>query len=140
MLVTVHWSAVRPSLKDQQWGKTRCLYAYVAPDKRELLYIGKADGKTVRDRWLRSAKEEFWEELEKQRGIRQHAVIVGDVKIENGRRLSRELLADIESLLITRLKPWGNIQSMKSRISRPGLRVRCEGAWPHERRAFADRG
>jgi hypothetical protein len=83
------------------------------------------------------AKPEFWEYLD-QRGMDAHAVLVGDVELAPGRRLSRELLADIESLLIKRLRPAGNIQAIRSRISRPGLDVTCEGDWPHERRRFLD--
>ena len=33
--------------------------------------------------------------------------------------------AIVESLLIMRLQPFGNIQSRGSRITRPGLRVQC---------------
>lgn len=138
MLVTVHWSPVSPSLADPQWKKTRCLYAYLAPDKREILYIGKADGKTLRQRWTRCAKEGFWDDLERKRGIRSHGVIEGDIELEEGSRISCELLADIESLLIARVRPWGNIQSRESRISRPGLRVKCERAWPLDKREFYD--
>ena len=48
----------------------RCLYAYVAPNKKEILYIGKSWGVTVRGRWGRDAKSSFWDDLEKERKIK----------------------------------------------------------------------
>ncbi len=57
MIVWVHWSSIQDD--DPLWDATRCVYAYLGPEK-ESLYIGKADGRTVRERWTRSAKSEFW--------------------------------------------------------------------------------
>lgn len=112
------------------WAARRCLYAYIIPDMREILYIGKAWGVTVRGRWSRVAKERFWEDLERQRGIYQHRVLFGDVRLNYAGHLSSQLLSDIESLLIIAEQPWGNIQSRNSRIARPGLSVQCMGNWP----------
>ena len=120
------------------WSQTRVLYAYLASVNHEILYIGKADGTTVRQRWTRSAKEGFWADLEKERRILRHGILAGEIELEKGYRLTRELLADIESLLIKRISPWGNIQSRWSRILRPGLRVICKGEWPLKRRDFRD--
>lgn len=139
MLVTVRWRRISRD-SDPWWGLSRGLYAYVAPGAGEILYVGKVDGTTVRRRWPRSAKEDFWNDLERRRGIVQHAVLVGEIEVEEGRRLTRELLADIESLLINRVRPWANIQSRHSRISRPGLHVICEGDWPLRRQEFRDVG
>ena len=47
-------------------------------------------------------------------------------------RYNPEKLADVESLLIKRLRPRGNIMSINTRISRPGIRVLCDGNWPHK--------
>lgn len=137
MLAGVCWSRVLEK-SDELWERSGVLYAYVARDNREILYIGKSDGTTVRQRWTRSAKEGFWDDLERQRAIFKHAVIVGEIGLEEGDRLTRELLADIESLLIKRILPWGNIQSCHSRISRPGLRVICGGDWPINKSEFRD--
>lgn len=111
------------------WSARRCLYAYIAPKTREILYIGKAWGVTVRGRWCRAAKERFWDDLERERGIYKHGALFGDVQLGYPGRLSSKLLADIESLLIFAEQPWGNIQSKNSRITRPGLSVECKGAW-----------
>lgn len=137
MLATVHWGRIKRD-SDPLWDLARGLYAYIAPNGSEILYIGKVDGTTVRNRWTRSAKESFWDDLEKKRQIRQHIVIVGEIELDEGCRLTRELLADIESLLIKRLQPWGNIQSRYSRIPRPGLRVICKGDWPLKKCKFHD--
>ncbi len=52
--------------------------------------------------------------------------------------MTRQLLVDVESLLIYEVKPWGNIQAQSSRIQRPGLMVECRGAWPLRKRVFQD--
>ncbi len=139
MYVTVRWTPLDNEGTHPLWSAECGLYAYVGP-KSEILYIGKVDGTTVRQRWSRSGKESFWDDLERERKIFKHAAIFGAIELETGSRLTRELLADIESLLITRVQPWGNIQSRKTRISRPGLHVRCAGSWPLRKCQFHDPG
>lgn len=137
MSVRVHWTDIQ-SLEDPRWKDNCGLYAYTKTGGREILYLGKMDGCTVRQRWNARDKTAFWRDLEKQRGIFHHGVIVGDVIISAGSRLTRELICDIESLLIHKVRPWGNIACLKSRISRPGLRVSCTGNWPLSERVFLD--
>ena len=70
-------------------------------------------------------------------GISSHQVLVGEIAYEG--RLSREMVTDVESLLIAGLRPRGNIAAIGSRIARPGLSVRCIGKdWPSEFRHFVD--
>ena len=138
MSVKVKWRLVADA--DPAWRWTRVLYAYLHPSEPELLYIGKADGQKsdLLTRWRADDKRGFWEDLEAERQVFEHRVLVGVVHLEPGRRLSRQLLADIESLLISRTEPWGNIQAVTTRISRPGMEVRCVGrAWPASRK-FVD--
>jgi hypothetical protein len=123
---------------DLGWHLNCALYAYCTVDYSEILYIGKTDGTTVRRRWNRSAKEAFWEARERERRILRHAALLGEIVLERQGRLTRELVADIESLLIMRVKPWGKIQCLSSRISRPGLQVMCVGESPLARREFRD--
>lgn len=125
--IEIKWSFLLE--EDERWNTLRCLYAYVLPDSKETLYIGKSWGVTVKGRWNRSAKENFWDDLESLRGIQQHAVLLGEPYLPPRKRLTHQLLADVESLLIMAEQPWGNIQSMKSRIERPGLVVHCSGDW-----------
>lgn len=81
----------------------------------------------------------FWRDLEQQRNIYGHAVIVGGIVLGLGRRLTAQLLADVESLLIYAVHPWGNRQNTVSRgFSRPGFEVRCTGAWPLPVKIFID--
>ncbi len=134
----VIWRFLRE--RDEGWSAIRCLYAYLAPRTKEILYIGKAWGVSVRERWSRSAKAEFWADLERRRGIRSHGVLLGELALPRNVRLTQHLLADIESLLIHELKPWGNIQCRDSRISRPGLMVRCRGSWPVGQTMYRDVG
>lgn len=119
------------------WDQLRCLYAYCSRD-REILYIGKCWGTTVRQRWQFESKPEFWSDLETQRRIFSHMVLVGTVALYPGQRLTHQLLFDAESLLIHRLQPRGNIQSRLSRIERPGLVVHCRGDWLERQRRFHD--
>ena len=41
----IHWRSL--TLDDEGWKRVRCLYAYLAPETREILYIGKAWNATV---------------------------------------------------------------------------------------------
>lgn len=132
----VHWRHL--TLDDEGWNQSGCLYAYLAPQTREVLYIGKAWSVTVRARWNRSGKYAFWADLERERGIRKHYALFGEIELPRSRRLTRALLSDIESLLIQRLQPWGNIQSRLSRIARPGFVVGCVGEWPGGDTVFRD--
>lgn len=134
--VDVVWSRLHDD--HSGWDAYGCLYAYQAPRGRELLYIGKSWGVSVRGRWNYQAKSSFWDDLERERGIRTHIPLIGELYLPKGRRISEKLLADVESLLIYSIEPWGNIQSIQSRRSRPGLTVTCGGDWPHRKRVFLD--
>lgn len=139
--VTINWQRVDEGDSSGLWNVSRGLYSYLnldAGDEEEILYVGKVDGTTVRKRWCRSGKEGFWGSLETERGIYSHGVIVGLIGLPARRRLSRELITDVESLLINRLCPWGNIQCRLSRTSRPGLTVRCVGDWPLGQHIYVD--
>ena len=139
MLVIILWNPIGWD-NDPKWHWKKVLYAYLSPGKDEILYIGKAYKNTVRERWRYSGKEGFWDDLESQRGISKHIVLVGEMKFVEGVYLTDQLLSDIESLLIKRVKPWGNIQSKALRISRPGLRVRCLGGWNKWKEEYRDIG
>jgi hypothetical protein len=60
--IIVRWRFLPP--EDSGWNSMRCLYAYVAPNMKEILYIGKSWG--VKARWDRTAKENFWNDLVKR--------------------------------------------------------------------------
>jgi hypothetical protein len=135
--VVLKWSLPFRDEDDSLW-HSYGLYAYLRPRCREILYIGKAVGRTVLERFNDPDKRAFCDDLVKQRNIRGVRVIVGDVQANQN--ITRQLILDVESLLIHRIKPWGNIQSRQSRcISRPGLLVICTGnAWPLAERTFRD--
>jgi hypothetical protein len=120
------------------WQAAFCLYAYLHPERDRLLYIGKADLQTVRQRLHGDHKDDLFDFFLNRYGIEHVRVLHGDLVLEDGRRRSSELLADVESLLIIRLKPPGNVASTRSRTYRPGLRVRCTGSWPFRRAGFHD--
>lgn len=135
MGIEIEW---KPLLQDSiEWNYRHVLYAYLNPDDDEILYIGLAWRRSVRQRFRdrdKNALRDFlWDDL----GLADVKVLVGEVVLEG--RLTRQLLSDVESLLIKRLKPVGNIMCRTFRISRPGMRLECSQQWPHKRNKFADR-
>jgi hypothetical protein len=132
MRVDLHWQYLTDD--GEAWDWTCGLYAYQHARARELLYIGKADGTSIRGRWRAADKDRLWRALERDRGIHEHRVLAGAFALAPGTRLTRQLVADVESMLIFAVQPWGNIASCRSRICRPGLRVHNLGRdWPGPR-------
>jgi hypothetical protein len=122
------------------WMTTRVLYAYLDPEDGEIMYVGKAWSTTVYDRFVASDKGDLWEHLEQEYGLVPDDlnIIVGFPKFPSKGRLTKELLADLESLLIYHIEPPGNIQSKHSRIGREGLVCICTGDWLQKRKTFVD--
>lgn len=120
------------------WHDSYCLYAYLHGARDWLLYVGKADRSSVRSRMHGSHKRNLYDDIIMEYGVDTLRVMHGELCLPEGSRRSSALLSDVESLLIHRLDPFGNIQSTQSRIMRPGLRVECVGDWPFRRRRFHD--
>lgn len=137
MLVQVEWTLLWED-HHSLWSDQLCLYGYLHPTRDWLLYVGKADFSTVRSRLRGNHKAQLFDDIRREYGVDEVRVLHGDIQLEAGRRRTSELLADVESLLIMRLSPFGNLQCATSRISRPGLRVCCVGDWPFKRRNFLD--
>jgi hypothetical protein len=137
MEVQLHWTELQRE-RNRLWSANYCLYGYLHSERDWLLYIGKAGGSTVRQRLSGDHKNRLFRDIRKEYGIEAVRVLVGVLELEPGRRRTSELLADVESLLIMRLQPYGNISVTLSRIARPGLRVHCIGAWPFKRASFRD--
>jgi hypothetical protein len=135
--VFLRWSLPFADEDDSRW-HSYGLYAYLRPRNAEILYIGKAAGRTILQRLRDPDKEALFDDLKRERGISAIRVIVAEV--EATQRVTRELILDAESLLIHEIKPWGNVQSVARRdISRPGLTVVCKGlVWPLHERTFHD--
>jgi len=131
--VEVEWRS-----DDESFSFSRVLYAYLHPKSQDILYLGKAERSSVRDRLHGVHKDAIFSSIYREEGIRKLDALVGDLLLPEGSRFSGALLSDIESLLILRLQPSYNIQSRQSRISRPGLRVMCTGEWPLRRTRFHD--
>ena len=130
--VTVDWR------EPQDGGDARCLYAYVDPAVGEVIYVGIADRCSVGERWHGHSGDGVFAFFEDELGLEEWDTLVGDVELMAGmKRLSPELLLDIEALFLNRLRPRGNVQIPPLR--RPGLRVTCEGDWPLDKGVFLDR-
>jgi hypothetical protein len=137
MLVEVEWTLLDDD-RHPLWADSYCLYAYLHPARDWIVYIGKADYSSVRRRLHGDHKSEVFADITRRYDIDDIRVLHGQLFVEKGTRRTSELLADVESLLIFRLQPFGNIQGTTSRISRPGLRVHCFGDWPRKRSRFHD--
>lgn len=125
--------------ESDRWGYERALYAIVHPRKNEILYLGKADGCTVRSRLKASDKEErVLLPIREQLGLSEYRFMVGEFRLNQ--RLTSQLICDIESLLIHQVDPWANTSNSKSRglYSRRGMVVFCQGHWPLPRKTFRD--
>lgn len=134
--VSIKWLPVC-ALNDPLWSFRGVLYAICRPRTCRILYIGKADYSSVRERFRCRSKDLLWNFLESEYGVSGTTLRVGGISTDL--RLTTELLSDVESLLIGQVQPVGNIQAMSSRTSRPGLRVSCTGDWPHRKKLFIDR-
>lgn len=105
--VQVLWNNVPTGHKD--WHATRCLYAYLSPLRVEILYIGITWNQTIRARSSYSAKRKLWDFLNRDSQTREYIPLAGHIDVGPGRRRSKALLTDIESLLIQEIAPRGNV-------------------------------
>lgn len=137
--ILIDWQDVNAG-DGSRWGWTRALYAIQHPEKHELLYLGKTDGTTIRARWNADDKHErVWKRVEDEKRIFEHRLIVGQLCVPTVVRLTRELMIDVESLLIHQIKPWANTHCVKTRdLCRPGMVICCQGKWPLKRTTFRD--
>jgi len=136
--IFVEWSRIEEA-RGGAWQSWRCLYIYVNPGDESIVYLGKADRCTVRERCHGRQKDDLrgWLVGNEVGAI---DIRVGHIDWGDGRRYSPEKLSDVETLLIKRLQIKGNISATRRRITRPCIRVYCEGEWPHARCCFVDRG
>ena len=134
--IEIEWSYTGPGEEGLEF--SRVLYAYLHPDTNEILYIGKADRCSVYERLKGAHKEAIFFDIIHDLGLSTLHAIVGLLSLPPERRFRSELLADVESLLIMEVQPTYNIQSRQSRISRPGLVLKCSGDWPLPAKTFKD--
>lgn len=139
MRVVIEWTVLQDG--DRRWDANRCLYAYLDDQTGRLLYIGKAYSASVVRRLEGSHKDSLFRRVRMKLGVSPEwkpVVLHGHLTTEPGRRVTKPVFRDVESLLIMRLSPRFNINCKGSRIERAGLLVECEGAWPFKRRRFRD--
>lgn len=136
-VISIDWRWVR-SQSDPKWELMGVLYALVHPVHDEIIYIGKADYSTVRQRY-RCPRKDWIHDAVSLQGYSRPRLLVGQLVIEAGRNFRSEKLADVESLLIHRVKPVANQACRVTRIRRPGLTVECVGSWPLSRQCFHDK-
>jgi hypothetical protein len=138
MRVNIEWTLLNE--RDRKWRTNRCLYLYL-DETGQLLYIGKAYSATILRRLEGSHKENLLSRLKSKLGFGpdwKPMVLHGRLTTDPGRRVTKPVFRDVESLLIKRLKPRFNTNCKGIRIQRPGLIVECDAAWPFNRRRFRD--
>lgn len=134
MQISVHWKSFEG---DEDSGRAALwpFFAYVTPDCEEIVYIGKANRELAKSYSNGSkSRSPLFRELAERRGIRQVELLSGTVRLPPGTKMTRELLADIEAMLIYEFQPWGNVHERDSlkEYYRPDLRVRCTWDWPSQ--------
>ncbi len=134
MAIEIEWKTLDSD--SEEWDHRRVLYAYVDPYTDQLIYLGMAWHRTVKQRFRDRDKNALRDFIVDELGLDSVKVLVGSIWMEG--RLTRQLLSDVESLLIKRLQPTGNIKCRLGRISRPGMRLECRQEWPHRRSRFVD--
>lgn len=131
-----------PSLPEEfeLWRQRRVLYAYVHPREGKVLYVGKAWGASVSQRFDAKDKARVRKAIWRAHSIHleQVQVIVGFVEPVAQRAVTRKLIEEIESLLIYHVIPCGNTQHRESYHCRDGLTIRCLDAWPLRQQTFVD--
>src|SRR5438093_1166331 len=135
--VTTTW---RPTREDGAWDERRCVYAYANPadlaGTQAIVYVGKADFQSVRERWNGHQADGLLDELDADHGVSEPLVLVGTVDVVDGTRLTVELLADIEGLLIHFIEPFGNRK--RPTMLRSGLVLTNKGTWFADERIATD--
>lgn len=136
MRIQVDWDYADEN--DEALDYCRALYTYLHPKTQEILYIGKSDQCSVRERLKGEHKRQLFTFFSRELGLKAMSLQVGELLLPENSRYSSALPADVESLLISCIRPCGNIQSISTRISRPGMVVSCIGEWQHEASTFFD--
>lgn len=136
MNIKVDW--IYTGTDEESLGFSRVLYAYLHPESGDILYLGKADYCTVKERLSGQHKEAIFSNIVNDLKVSELHAVVGLLHLPSEKRFSSELLSDVESLLIMAVQPRYNQQSRHTRISRPGLVVNCTGDWPLNINVFKD--
>src|SRR6266566_6036038 len=76
--VEIPWVALEDD-RDPEWSANFCLYAYLHPDRDWLLYVGKADHQTVRQRLHGDHKADVFDFFDREYGVEQVRVLQGDL-------------------------------------------------------------
>lgn len=134
MDVSINWVAVNE--EDDEMDDSGVLYAYLHGDTGELLYVGKSDSSTVRERLYGEHKDEMFEWLDDNYDMESFGLLVGYLDLPSGRRQTSQLLGEVESLLIYCLQPPANVANKQSHSARQDLVVHCIGDWQQNESDF----
>jgi hypothetical protein len=100
---------------------------------RKVLYIGKSVRQTIKGRFLCPSKDRL-ARLAREEGVSLRPLVAG---FHTSRRLTPQLIDDVERLLIYLVEPCWNVRGKNTcRLHHRDLVVRCSGEWPHPRTSF----
>ena len=88
MSIEIGWTELLPD--SQEWGHRHVLYAYLNPHTDEIIYLGMAWHRTVRQRFQDGDKNALRDFFINELGLKGVKVIVGSVWLEG--RLTRQLI------------------------------------------------
>src|SRR5438445_7777850 len=78
--VTLDW--YEPNEED--WNEARCVYAYLEPETKKIIYIGKADDSSPRERWNGHERDGLFEFFKLELDLEECDVIFGEVEAMEG--------------------------------------------------------
>jgi hypothetical protein len=123
--ICLHWVRCCNTTKQVK----RTLYAIVKPGTTKILYLGKAYGSSVWDRWQCTNKLN----IGKRCGMPKGDLNIGPLiaMIHTSLTTTPKLIDDIERLLLFILQPCGNEKCVDSiNLYHRELIVECSGDWP----------
>jgi len=89
-----------------RWDYNLALYSILHPNEDEVLYLGKADGCTVRSRWNADDKHErVWRRIEDERGLFEHGFMWASSACRTGNGSRASLSATSKASSSTRSSP-----------------------------------
>jgi len=127
--IELFWQPVDPLVLQAR----NALYLIRESRSREVLYIGKSGRQTIKGRLLCQSKDRL-ARLAREEGSSLKPLVAG---FHTSRRLTPQLIDDVERLLIYLVQPRGNVRGKNTcRLHHRDLVVRCSGEWPHPRTSF----
>ena len=132
--IEIYWDKVH--VEHPHWNAVNMVYAYVCPTTNSLLYVGKAEVRTVGQRFTDPDKRKVHRQL-KRSGFATYDVYAGPVRIHGNSKATLEM---VEAALIFEHVPIGNDRNTKSFDAVTHFDIRHLGKWPRFRQTAVQKG